>query len=213
MPRFMQGISRRVPRRLLERVEVREHLGRMVGRAHLGIRLGDLAVGRDEHRYSTGACAFIGRGAISLGHRFVGVAQKVVGEAELLLELLVGLGLVCADAEDDTFAAVEILDSITEPLAFDGSARGIGFGVPPQQHALAGKIPKRDFLAVLIDQREIGRLASFRDDGHASSDTETGHETADPDSKGGQGPVNKDCRRAFGSALRRRAWTGRIGAC
>ena len=46
------------------------------------------------------------------------------------------------------------MDSITEPIAFDGSAGGISFGIPPQQYISAGKIIKFHDCPVLVGKSE-----------------------------------------------------------
>jgi hypothetical protein len=91
----------------------------------------------------------------------VGIAQQIVGKRELVLECLVGGGRIEADAENNAIGFGEILDSITEPIAFDGSARCIGFGIPPQQNVFSGKGFGVDVGAVLVHECERRGAASF----------------------------------------------------
>ena len=51
----------------------------------------------------------------------------------------------------------KVLDSITEPVAFDRSAGGVGFGVPPEQDVTAGEIVFLHRVAVLVREAEIWR--------------------------------------------------------
>ena len=59
------------------------------------------------------------------------IAQQIVGKVELIPERFVVGGAVVTNADDNGVAVIEVLDSITEPVAFDGSARRVGLRIPP----------------------------------------------------------------------------------
>ena len=59
------------------------------------------------------------------------VAQQIIGKIEFFLKRSVFLGFIKRCTENYRIFGCEVLDSITEPLAFNGSARRIGFWIPP----------------------------------------------------------------------------------
>tara|TARA_B100001964_G_scaffold229299_1_gene281434 strand:- start:1002 stop:1334 length:333 start_codon:yes stop_codon:yes gene_type:complete len=87
----------------------------------------------------------------------VDVAQQIERQVELLLEGLVVLGRIEADAEDDRVAVVELLDSITESVALNRSTGRIGLRVPPEHHRFAPVTVESDRFAILGLHREAGR--------------------------------------------------------
>ena len=130
----------------------------MFGRRHLGINRGNIAVRPDEDRNACGTRRIRFRSAISDGHGFVRVAQQIVGEAELLLERLIVFRAVHTAAEDDGILTLEIVDSITEPIAFDRSPGGIGFRIPPDQNVFTRMIRERHGRPILVRDAEGRRL-------------------------------------------------------
>jgi hypothetical protein len=110
--------------------------------------------------------AGISRCAEADGCGFVRIAQQVIGKVELLLERPVGVDGVEADAQNGAILVIKVLDSITEPVAFDGSAGGIGFGIPPHQDIAAGKVGERDRLPILVGHGEGGGRLTGCDHGH-----------------------------------------------
>lgn len=80
-------------------------------------------------------------------------------EVEVLAfaERLLGVGRVVGDADYLGARLVELWGSITEPLAFEASARGIRDGVPPQDGPLAAEVRVAEGFAVLVGHRELGR--------------------------------------------------------
>ena len=60
------------------------------------------------------------------------VAQERVGQAVLVLELLVGFLAVCAGTDDCDAQILKVAEFVTEPLGFNGSARCRCFGVEEQ---------------------------------------------------------------------------------
>ncbi len=130
----------------------------MFGRRHLGINRGNIAVRPDEDRNACGTRRIRFRRAISDGHGFVRVAQQIVGEVELLLERLIVFRAVHTAAEDDGILTLEIVDSITEPIAFDRSPGGIGFRIPPDQNVFTRMIRERHSRPILVRDAEGRRL-------------------------------------------------------
>ena len=91
-------------------------------------------------------------------------------EAMLAMKIRLGEGFVLlrrveGDPEDRGANLVELWGSITEPLSFDGSARGGGFGVPPQDDPAAPLVGQRHGVAVLVGQRERRGRRAFGEHG------------------------------------------------
>ena len=61
----------------------------------------------------------------------IGIAKQVVAEIELFLECPILFGGIEAGPQNDGVFLLEVMGSITEPFAFQSSAGGIGFRVPP----------------------------------------------------------------------------------
>ena len=135
-------------------VEVGQHLIGVLGGDHFRIGHGNPSVGADEDRDPARPGGVRLRRAVGDRCRSPLVAQQVIGKSELVSEGEVVGRRIIADAEDDGISIVEVLDSITEPIAFDGSARGVGLGIPPQQDVSAGKIIELHRRPVLVGQRE-----------------------------------------------------------
>jgi hypothetical protein len=91
-------------------------------------------------------------GPVGLAGGEVGVGEQLVREALGLLERLVLLGRVEADAEDDGVCLCERWGSITEPLALNRSAGGGGLGIPPQHDPLPLEVLEGHGVAVLIGE-------------------------------------------------------------
>ena len=122
---------------------------------------GDIAIRANEDGDAAGPRRlFIFRRAIGDGRRAAFVAQQIIGKVELRTERGVIGHRVPAYAENDGVAVVEILDSITEPVAFDRSSRGIGFWIPPEQDVLALEIVQRHRRPVLVCHGERRRFAA-----------------------------------------------------
>ena len=51
---------------------------------------------------------------------------------------------------------LEVLDSVTEPFAFNRSTRRIRLGVPPDQHILTSSVAQLDLSTILVQQAESG---------------------------------------------------------
>ena len=140
----------------------------MVGRRHLGINRGNIAVRPDEDRNACGARRISFCSAISDGHGFVRVTQQIIGEAELLLERLIVFRAVHTAAENDGVSSLEILDSITEPIAFDRSPGCIGFRIPPDQNVFTRMVREGHDRPILVRDAKGGRLITNIDHGQNS---------------------------------------------
>ncbi len=101
----------------------------------------------------------------------VGIAKQVVAEIELFLESPILFGGIETGPQNDGVFLLEVMGSITEPFAFQGSARGIGFRIPPQNDPFSRQSIQRDGPALLIRDRECrGSVARFEQwhDGNSS---------------------------------------------
>ena len=113
--------------------EVSKDLVGVLGGGHLSVDLRDLPVRVDQVADARGMrCARVAGRAIGEAHGSAGIAQQVVGKVELVPERPVLLRRVEACAQDHGVLRLEVMGSITEPLAFPGSARCVGFRIPPQ---------------------------------------------------------------------------------
>ena len=139
----------------------------MVGRCHLGVSARDGALAIDEIADAGRMLlACIRRRAVSDAHGFVNVTEQIKWKSELVAERLVFSFGIAAYAEDHRVVVSKLLDSITEPFAFDGSPRGVGFGVPPEQDVLAFELIERDRLPILIREGKARRLRILVKDRH-----------------------------------------------
>jgi hypothetical protein len=122
----------------------------MIGWCHGIIRRRDLTIGSHQYRFAAGAPRIGDFHAIGLGYGSVLVAQQIVRKIEFILERFVVTGRIDADPDDNGILVIEVLDSITEPVAFDGSPRCVGFRIPPEQNVFAGMIGQRNVVSVLV---------------------------------------------------------------
>ena len=126
----------------------------MVRRRHFVIGGGNGAVRGNQNGFAR-CNGRIGLGnAIGSGHGAIAVAQQIIRIIELVLERLVGFGRIETDAQNYRILIFEVLNSITEPAAFDGSPGCVGFRVPPDQHIFAGGVRKADGTTILVWQRK-----------------------------------------------------------
>lgn len=138
--------------------QVCENLIRMVGRLYFVVCDRNFSVRPYQHRDAFRLFRLRSRRAIRDRHFLAFVAQQIVRKIELLLEMLVVRLRVETDTHDDGIVIVEILDSITEPIAFDRSTGCVCFRVPPEKNILPGEPSEVHRRAVLIGQRERRRL-------------------------------------------------------
>ena len=140
-------------------IEVGKHLFGMASRVHFLVSDENVAVGTDQVGDALGIAGFSGvRGPVGQTHGARRVAEKREGKRELAGEGVVLFLRIETDTENLAVAFVELTDSITESVAFDRSARGIGFGIEPEEDVRARKICERDRRSLVCLDRE-GRCA------------------------------------------------------
>ena len=137
----------------------------MIGRGHFWIHCRDFAVRSNEDRDPGWSRRVRFGGAVGDGHGFVRVAQQVIRKVEFFLERAVILGAVHTTAENYRILTLEILDSITEPVAFDGSTGCIGLWIPPDQNVFTRKTVERNTVARLVRDAEGRGLITNIDHG------------------------------------------------
>ncbi|MFT5487473.1 MAG: hypothetical protein ACI9JL_000463 [Paracoccaceae bacterium] len=143
---------------LLQAVQISDDFGGVIRRFYRVIGCSDLAIGADQHRLARRTGTVRLRYAISDRYRTVLVAYEVIGKREFFTKRTIIGGAVIADAEDDRVTVFKVLDSITEPVAFDRSAGCVGFGVPPEQDVTAGEVVFLHRSTVLVREAEIRRV-------------------------------------------------------
>lgn len=93
----------------------------------------------------------------------VDVGEQPEREVELVAEGAVGVGGVERDPEDDAPEGLELVGLVTQALAFDRSAGGVGHRIPPQQHPAPAQVGEAYRVAVVVDDTaELGRSDSGR---------------------------------------------------
>lgn len=108
----------------------------------------------------------------SIGGRLVRIHGRVVGQAdfpiritqerktevELSIERPVFLDRIETDPQDRCILSLEFLDSVPESLSFDGSPRGVSFGVKPKDDSLSRKVGELQSLSGVCLGGELWRL-------------------------------------------------------
>jgi hypothetical protein len=104
------------------------------------VGLGDRSLRIDQIADPLGEIAIgltgITHGAIDRADRFVGVGEQPERKVELVDEGLVVRRGVEGDPEEGAVGIFIRLGLITQALGFKRSTRGVGLGIPPQQHPL-----------------------------------------------------------------------------
>ena len=114
-------------------------------------RLKDRAVRTDHVGDTIGVTLIrIGSSVVVQSYTAFRIGKQLERKIEFPGERPVFLHRVEADPQYDHTLGFEVLDSVPEPFAFDGSARCVGLGIKPQHHGLPGKIRKLDRFTVLI---------------------------------------------------------------
>src|SRR5262249_29663835 len=103
--------------------------------ADRGVGLAEYALLVDDERVPGGE--FSALGPVGLGDLALGVAQEGEGQCVLLDELLLGVQVVKADADDHGVQTSELLVEVAEAASLGRSAAGEGLGVEPQDDVLA----------------------------------------------------------------------------
>lgn len=119
------------------RGEIRQHLRWMVLGTHRIVGFCDLAllVNDVTDPFGIASLGVIAR-AVGEADGTGGVAEKRIGKLIFLGEGRVVGHRVETHAQDFDVASMEFVDLVAEPAAFRRSARGVGFGVKPEEHFL-----------------------------------------------------------------------------
>lgn len=139
----------------------------MTFRLHLGKDLEDGLVLVDQESSALDAHHFFAIHIFFFEHvkiiadLLIHIGEQGVVEAVLLGELLLRLGRVATDAEHDGSSLLQLLQLIAKAAGLNGAARRIGARIEKQHHWLAGKTAQRNFVTVLIFQREVLDLLSL----------------------------------------------------
>src|SRR6266849_6816446 len=89
------------------------------------------------------------------------IAQQGEGEAVFLDELLMGLGVVHADAQHDGVSLLDRAQGVPKATRFLGAPRRVVLGVEVEHHLFAFEALQADRLAVLVGQGEVGGLVAY----------------------------------------------------
>lgn len=130
----------------------------MLRRYHGVIHLGDLAVGVDQETESCRIGLVLLQDTISGTGHLVGIAQQIIGKVEFVPKGAVFLRRVERGAQDYGILGCKVLDSITEPFAFDGSARCVGLGIPPQHDMVSLVLFQGGIRPILVSHGKGGCL-------------------------------------------------------
>jgi hypothetical protein len=128
-----------------------EHVRSMGLDINLLERLKDRSVRSDHVGDTIGVTLIrIGSSVVVQSYTAFRIGKQLELKVELPGERPIFLDRIEADPQYDHSLGFEVLDSVPEPFSFDGSPGGVGFGIKPQNHGLAGKVRKLDRLTVLI---------------------------------------------------------------
>jgi len=136
----------------------------MLGRLDAGIHPGYAALRINQITDAGGTFGIGGcNGTISDAHGPVRITQQIVGETVPVPKCLVPFRSIATDTDNGSALVLEVMDSITEPFAFSGSAGGAGLRIPPKQQPLCGKILQTDQGFILIGNGKFGgRVPNFK---------------------------------------------------
>src|SRR5579863_496510 len=125
-------------------------------RIHLGPLLDDLSAGVDKEgvAHGDGHLAEVAERAVLIDDLVRRVSEQAEGQAFLGAELLVAIGRVDADAEDDGVVGVILGLVALEVVRLDGAALGHVLGVEVEHDPLAVEAVERDLRAILRGEGE-----------------------------------------------------------
>ena len=86
------------------------------------------------------------------------IGQERIGQIEFLFEFLLCGRLVPGDAQHYCAGSLDFLECVAEPARFQRSTGRVRLRIEEQDQVLAAKICERDFLAIFIGKRELGRF-------------------------------------------------------
>ena len=84
--------------------------------------------------------AFLFPDAEGFAELLVGIGEQVVGQIVFLFELFLFGRVISRNAKDDCAGFLDLFECVAEPARFQGSTRGVGFGIKEQDYELPGKI-------------------------------------------------------------------------
>jgi hypothetical protein len=121
--------------------------------------LHDLALGIDEKGVAVGDGhgAVVTERAVLIHHLVLRVGEQAEGQPFLGAELLVAVGRVDADADDDRVLGLELRKVALEVMRLDRAALGHVLGIEVEHDPLALEAVEGDLRAVLRWQREARR--------------------------------------------------------
>ena len=118
---------------------------------YLTERLKDRAVRSDHVGDTIGVTLIrIGSSVVVQSYTAFRIGKQLERKVELPGERPIFFDRIEADPQNDHALGFEVLDSVPEPLSFDGSPWSVGFWIKPQHDGLAGEIGKLDRFTVLI---------------------------------------------------------------
>ncbi len=110
----------------------------------------------------------IGPGLIGIDGGMIGKTNAPIGirkqrkvKIKLLGKCPVRLDRIKADTQDNRVSIFKLLDSVPESFPFDGSARGVGHGIEPEDHRLPLEIGQLNRFSGIGLGRKGGRLLSY----------------------------------------------------
>ena len=118
----------------------------------------DLATGVDDHPDPLRVATLSGLGGRAIGetHGPVAVAQQRIVERELLCEGLVVCRGVEADPEDGCVAGVVVGLKVAKLATLDGSTRGVGLWIEPQNQVAASVVGQAVPSSIVVEDGEVG---------------------------------------------------------
>jgi len=164
------------PERLAYLGHVGEDLRRMFGRFHLRVSLHDFAIRSDQvgDPPRVVAVGIVVR-AVDLAVLLV-EAEQLVWVLELGGECLVGGDIVEARTEHDDILGGEVVDSITESIAFERSTGRVGRWIEPEEYILAGEVGQLDVRSVVRGRLEVGSEITNRKHGGSLHEPRVGEQ-------------------------------------
>src|SRR5262245_29338298 len=132
---------------------------------HLGHRAGLVdQEGRPVDAHVLAAIeALLDPGAVLLADLAILVGHQREVQPVFLLELVVPVDAVLADADHLRLDLAEVGQLVAEAAGLGGAARRVVLGIEVEHHRLAAQLRQLELLAAVGRRREIGRLLAFLD--------------------------------------------------
>src|ERR1039457_3757046 len=144
-----------------------EHFLAVFGGTDAGPDLGDLARRVDQEGIARSHAAGAQR-PVLVHHFLIRIGEQLERQALFGAELLVAIGGIHADADDDGVLLLVLRQVLLKVVRFNGAALRHVFRVEVQHHPLSTKLLQADLATLLGRQRELGRrLSDLRHVGRA----------------------------------------------